>query len=63
MMAPWGARFQAFSMAYGVGGFSEYDKGISCRHSAAFECSRRDGKTLEQTQKMVRCVVDVCGNH
>lgn len=53
MMAPWRAGFQAFSMAYGVGGFSEVEMGIPCRHLAAFECSPRDGKTLEHTQKMV----------
>lgn len=53
MMAPWPAGVQAFSMAYGVGGFSEREMGISCRHLAAFESSRWDGKTLEQIQKMV----------
>ena len=62
-MAPWPAGYQAFSMVYGVGGFSEYEMNISCRHLAAFECIRRDAKALGQTQKMVSGVVDVCSNH
>lgn len=56
-MAPWPAGFQAFSMAFGVGGFSEYVMDISCRHSAALECLRRDAKGIIADPKdgFMRC--------